>query len=202
MTKEKRMDQNLYLKLLYEERLKPILKEASWSLRITEHKDKPSPVLFIRERESLFDGDGNTVVRKTLRERGILYDPSLRRCLPILREILSHVRDEDGVPLELERFLTPVRIEFRGNIPLDDEAGYKLALIFKLQERIKELDRVELLARRVARFSREEGAYWFSRITDYGSAANRWARTGLKILLAGQPHDPQVSKMLDRLRLE
>ena len=37
----------------------------------------------------------------------------------------------------------------RGNLPLDDEAGCKLALMFKLQERIKELDRVELLARRI-----------------------------------------------------
>lgn len=195
MTRQKLLkDPGLDFKVLYDESLRPLVKNAPWILRVTDHRDRPSPVMMIKERKA-----GS---QKKLKERGAIYGPSLKRTTPIIRSVLSYVTDGSGIPLDLGGFLDGGKIEFRGNIPLDDETGYKLALIFKLQERIKELDRVELLARRVARFSREEGAYWFSRITDYGSAANRWARTGMKILLAGQPHDPQVSKMLDRLRLE
>jgi len=69
------------------------------------------------------------------------------RCLPIIRTILSRVQDENHIPLELHRFLAGDRIEFRGNLPLDDEAGSKLVLLFKLQERMRDLDRVELIAR-------------------------------------------------------
>ena len=92
------------------------------------------------------------------------------------------------------------RIDFRGNLPLDEEAGCKLSLIFKLQERIKELDRVELIARRVDRFTREEAAYWYSRMTSFGEAANRWAAAGMKVMLAGQPHDPHIEKMIEEMR--
>jgi hypothetical protein len=102
--------------------------------------------------------------------------------------------------MELQQFLNGTRINFRGNLPLDDEAGYKLALIFKLQERIKEADRVELIARRVNRFTREEAGYWYSRITTYGDAANRWAMAGMKVILAGHPKDPNVEIMLTELR--
>jgi len=93
------------------------------------------------------------------------------------------------------------RITFRGNLPLDDEAGWKIALIFKLQERIIELDRVELLARRVDRFTREEAGYWFSRITSFGPDANRWAISGMRIMLAGQSNDKAIETMLEQLRL-
>ncbi|MFO7839097.1 MAG: hypothetical protein R6X08_06340, partial [Desulfosalsimonadaceae bacterium] len=69
------------------------------------------------------------------------------------------------------------------------------------QERIRELDRIELIARRVDRFTREEAGYWHSRITTYGDAANRWAMAGMKIMLAGHPKDPNIEKMLSELRL-
>ena len=62
------------------------------------------------------------------------------------------------------------------------------------------MDRVELLARRVDRFTREEAAYWYSRITSFGDAANRWALAGMKVMLAGQPRDPNVGFMLEDLR--
>ena len=87
-------------------------------------------------------------------------------------------------------------------MPLDEEAGVKLALLFKLQERLKELDRIELLARRIDRFTREEAGYWYSRITSFGAAANRWAMAGMKLMLAGQPRDPAVKSMLEKLRTE
>ena len=109
--------------------------------------------------------------------------------------VLEQIRKmliEDG------ELITP--LTFRGNLPLDTEAGSKLALIFKLQERIQEMDRVELIARRVDRFTREEAGYWLSRITTYGDAANRWALAGMKLMLGGQPGDKSVAQMLDSLR--
>jgi hypothetical protein len=111
------------------------------------------------------------------------------------------VKNDEGIPLEIHRVFENPRIAFRGNLPLDDEAGYKIALIFKLQEKIKGLDRVELIARRVQSFTKEEAAYWYSRITDFTPEANRWAQAGLKILLAGHPHDTHVGTMLEKLRL-
>ncbi len=36
--------------------------------------------------------------------------------------------------------------------------------------------------------------------TRYGADANRWAVTGLRILLGGQPNDKGVQRMLGRLR--
>ena len=187
----------------YHKSVKPELPKAPWVLRITEHKDKAVPVFIIKQRilpDQRTDTDDLVAPRSILRERGLLYGPPQQRCLPILRTVLSRVNDYKGVPMELQQYLGGSRITFRGNLPLDDEAGYKLALIFKLQERIREIDRVELIARRVNRFTREEAGYWYSRITTYGDAANRWAAAGMKVMLAGYPRDLNIETMLNELR--
>lgn len=179
------------------------LSKAPWTLRITEHVDKPLPVMIVKERilpEQRVDTDGLVAPRSVLRERGMLYGPAQVRCLPVIRTVLTRVCDKSGIPMELHRFFQGKRISFRGNLPLDPEAGCKLALIFKLQEKIREMDRVELIARRVGRFTREEAAYWYSRITSFGAAANRWAAAGMKVMLAGQPRDPNVAVMLEEMR--
>ncbi len=187
-------------------RLKKITKEISkapWMLRVTEHKDRPVPVMIVKERilpDQRTDAEGLIAPRSVLKERGLIYGQAQLRCLPVIRTILSRVCDRAGIPLELQQFLNGKRITFRGNLPLDEEAGPKLALIFKLQERITEMDRVELIARRVDRFTREEASYWYSRITSFGEAANRWAMSGMKVMLAGQPRDPHIETMLDELR--
>ncbi|MCF7668419.1 MAG: hypothetical protein K9N48_01430 [Verrucomicrobia bacterium] len=184
-------------------RLKSELANAPWVLRITEHKHKPPPLFLIRQRilpEQRTDTDNLVAPRSILKERGHLCGQQQRRCLPVLRAILARINDHKGAPLELHQFLNGPRISFRGNLPLDDEAGYKIALIFKLHERIKELDRIELIARRIDRFTREEAGYWYSRITTFGEAANRWAAAGMKTMLAGHPQDPNVELMLDDLR--
>ena len=63
------------------------------------------------------------------------------------------------------------------------------------------MDRVELIARRVERFSREEAAYWLTRATQYGAAANRWALAGMRVVLGGQPDDRTISRrMLEKIR--
>lgn len=184
----------------FQDRILPLSERATWVLRITEYKDKPVPVFIVRERFSSRKGEEENGNHVTLKDRGSLYGQPLRRCMPVIRSIMSFVKDEAGVPLYLQRFLKEGRITYRGNLPLDEEAGAKLALIFKLQGRIKEMDRVELLARRVERFSREEAIYWFTRTTQYGEAANRWAEAGMRVILAGQPGDPAVLEMLEELR--
>ena len=88
----------------------------------------------------------------------------------------------------------------RVNLPLDEEAGAKLGVIFRLQERLTDLDRVEFIARCVARFTREEDVYWLSRTTSFEPDANRWAIAGLCLMLGGQAHDPAVVHMLQRLQ--
>jgi hypothetical protein len=189
--------------LHYQHQVQPALPRAPWVLRITEHADKPTPVFIVKERihpDQRTDTNGLVAPRSVLRECGLLYGPQQQRCLPIIRNILSRINDHKGIPLELVRYLKNRRISFRGNLPLDNEAGPKLSLIFKLQERIKELDRVELIARRADRFTREEAAYWYSRISTFGDAANRWAMAGMKIMLAGHSHDPNVETMLEELR--
>jgi len=185
----------------FEQRLNQLASCSPWVLRITEYSDKPVPVLVTKERllpdDDNGNGGGNSSV---LRDRGLIYGQALRRCIPPIKTIISRVSDAGGVPLELQRFLTNGRISFRGNLPLSEEAGSKLSLIFKLRERILDMDRVELIAWRVERFTREEAVYWLSRITQYGAAPNRWARAGLRLMLGGQPGDEHIPKMLERLR--
>ena len=187
-----------------ERKIRPLLRQARWILRITEYKDRPAPVLVVKERFSPraypMNGTTNLSACPTLKGMGLLYGQSLRRCLPIIREILSKVRDDAGIPLELHRLLPNGRILFRGNLPLDDEAGAKLALIFKLQERLTDMDRVELIAWRVERFSREEALYWLTRATQYGNAVNRWAQAGMRLMLGGQPGDKAILDLLEKLR--
>ncbi|WP_066640198.1 DUF7680 family protein [Desulfolucanica intricata] len=201
MTKKK-INTNWDLEYQLKHRIQPLVKYAPWVLRVTEYKDKPVPVFVVKERfspeeEALHNGSSN---KRVLRDRGLLYGQPLRRCLPVIKSIIGGVCDDAEIPLELHRFLGNGRITFRGNLPLDEEAGAKLSLIFKLQERLKDMNRVELIACRVERFSREEAAYWLTRATQYGGAASRWARSGMRTMLGGQPGDKEILKMLDRLR--
>ena len=120
--------------------------------------------------------------------------------LPVLKSVLGRVRDQGGVPLNLERWMTVEGLRRIVTLPLDEEAGAKLALVFRLHERIADLDRVELIARRVERLTREEANYLLSRTTRFDPAANRWAMAGFRIMLGGQAKDPAVRETLDRLR--
>jgi len=193
----------------YDQYLSSLWRRAPFALRITLWKDVTGPVLVVKERidtgESATERDDRPSTfgrqaRGSLVERGHLTGESQRRCLPVIRGIVERVCDDHGIPLELQRYLTKEGLRMQLTVPLDDEAGAKLALLFKLQERITDMDRVELMARRISRFTREEAGYWLSRITSYGDDANRWAISGLRLLVGGQPGDPAVTKMLERLR--
>jgi len=103
---------------------------------------------------------------------------------------------DEGIPLELQRFFSTEGLKLRVDLPLDENTGAKLGLIFKLQMRAKDMDRVELLARRISTFTREEAAYWLSRVTTFRPDENRWAQAGLKIMLGGVPGDKAIDTML------
>jgi len=202
----------------HQKRLAKLWPKAPYVLRFTDWKDYPAPVLVISERRRReekgsgagreTDGEGGSDASRTfasqgsLLERTHLYGETFTRVLPILRTLLAPVSDDAGVPLELDRYARREAVRFRGNLPLDDEAGTKLALVGKLTDRVKDPERVELIARRIARFSREEAAYWYSRLFHFGPDAGRWAASGMKIVLGGEPGDPGIGPMLARLRLD
>ncbi len=201
--KKQKLDLNQY----HAERLAKLNAKAPFVLRITEWKDKPIPVLVIKERQfrddegDLRDAEGQRRKARPVQiERGSLYGEPQHRCLPVLRRILEPVTDAAGIPLELDRYMTAEGLRLRANLPLNEEAGAKLGLIFRLQDRLKDLERVELIAYRVAQFTREEAAYWLSRTTSFGPSANRWALSGLRIMLGGHPKDPDILDMLERFR--
>jgi len=188
--------------------LEPRWRKAAFVLRITEWKGSPIPVLVLKERRSQSDDAGAAAEtsgaeaghKGKLAERGHVSGDNLRRSLPVLRNIVASVQDEAGVPLEIQRYLTQEGLRLRVNLPLDEDSGAKLALIFRLQERVTDLDRVELMARRIERFTREEAAYWLSRMTSFSPDARRWAVAGMRLMLGGQANDSGVERMLERLR--
>jgi len=190
-----------------DKRLTGLVRKAPFTLRITEWKGKPVPVLVVKERhyrdQEGRDQEGQRHrARPVLIDRGSLYGEPLYRCQPVLRRIVEGVTDQAGIPLELNRYISAEGLRIRGNLPLDEEAGAKLALLFRLQDRIKDLDRVELIAYRIKQFTREEAAYWLSRTTSFGASANRWALSGLRIMLGGQARDPGIGTLREKLRAD
>lgn len=175
-----------------EQKVSPHLPRMPWVLRVTDHANRPSPVLITKYRKPLDDGG----TRTKLVERGVICGDSLRRCLPGIRHVLARVRDGNERSLDLHQFLQGKSITFRGNLPLDEGSGSKLTLLFRLQERVKDLDRVELMSRRIDNFTAEEASYWLSRILHFSKDANRWAAAGMRIMLGGLPGDPAIRQML------
>jgi hypothetical protein len=197
------------LREYYETHLSHLWRQAPFVLRITERKDRPISVLIVKERQGMQESNGQAPAipglmdqppQGNLVELGQLDGAALHCCLPILRQIVGRVRNAHDIPLELQRYLTQAGLKLHLNLPLDEEAGAKLGLIFRLQGRGTNLDRIELMARRLARFTREEAVYWLSRTTSFGPDANRWAIAGLRIMLAGRVKDHAVERMLERLR--
>lgn len=141
-----------------EAQLAKLARRSPYVLRLTRHKDLPPPVLVVKERiapEDRDDTEGLTNPRAKHVERGTLHGESVRACLPVLKRILEEVKDEQGIPLGLERFMSAQGLKQTDiNFPLDEAAGARLALFFRLQTKVKDVDRIELIGRRVAMFSR------------------------------------------------
>jgi len=183
-------------------RLTAAVRRAPWVLRITEHKDKPSPLYVVKERIARVKTmEGGDIEVRVLHERGLLFGATLRRCMPAIRKVADAVQDEAGIALNIPSYLGAPGLSFRGNLPLNSSAGTKIALLCKLAERIKNLDRVELMAWRIVRFTNEEALYWLTRATESGPAGSRWALAGMRIMLGGPPGDKDIADMLSQARL-
>ena len=178
------------------EAMQPMLKTAPWILRVTERKEFTGPVLEMCER--LNNESGTT----RLKDHGRIYNGSLRRCKPAIRYMMSQVLDDMGRPLGIQELIDD-KIEYRGQIPLDVTTGAKLALLFKLHPKVRDMNRIELMAWRIERFSREETLYWLGKVylPTYGKRSIEWAKSGLRLMLAGQQKDKEeVERLLDTLR--
>lgn len=186
-------------------RLEKLYKSAPFGLLVTSHKKYPIPVLLVKEREEI---NGERQGRFNDREHQF-YGDIMRRVLSegLLARMVSSVTDVDEVPMELGKILVPNiidRIDLPLQIPLDEEAGFKLGLLFSLSSKLQDKDRVELMARRIDRFAREEAAYWYSRITRMDKDLQVMAMKGLKITLCGdgsKEDRPRVQKALEKLKL-
>jgi hypothetical protein len=196
----------------HKENINHLVPSAPYTLRITEWKKFPVPVLVIKERREIIETRKQEhqvklpmvpqETRKELAELGHICGEPLQRLQPVIKHIVSKVRDDADISLELNRFISKEGLRLRINLPLDEEAGAKLGLIARLHSRIKEMDRVELIARRIVRFSREEAAYWLSRTTSYGSQANNWAIAGMRVMLGGHAGTKEPANMLDSTRMQ
>lgn len=177
---------------------------APYLLRITRQKDLPPPLLIVKERiapEDRDDTEGLSRPRAKSVERGRLHGASVRACLPILKRILETVQDDQGIPLGLERFMTATGLKATDrNLPLDQAAGARLALFFRLQAKVRDVDRIELIGRRVAMLSREEAVYWLSNVSSADQAMRSWAVSGLRLMLCGESGDKRAPGVLERLR--
>ena len=185
-------------------RLQGLYRHAPFGLLLTSHKDRPAPVLVVKERQEI-DGERQGPFRD--REQEFYGDP-MRRVLSegLLARMVESVTDRDEVSLDLNLLLVPRsvdKIELPLQVPLDDESGYKLGLLFCLSSKIRDNDRVELMARRIDRFSMEEAGYWYSRITRMDRDLQAFAIKGLKIVLCGdggKDDQERVVRALEKLR--
>ena len=176
--------------------MEKMVKTAPWVLRVTESKKVSGPVLVISERYT--SETGNT----RLREYGRIYNGDLRACRNAIHYMMSQVCDDLGRPLGIQELIDD-KMAFRGNIPLDRTVGTKIALLFKLHPQIRNSSRVELLAWRIERFTFEESMYWLGKVSvpTYGKRSVEWAKSGLRMMLAGQNKDQkEIDELLDKLR--
>lgn len=176
--------------------MQPSLKDSPWILRVTERKDYTGPLLEICERQNTDSGTTR------LKEYGRIYNGTLRTCKRAIRYMMSQELDQMGRSAGLHELIDD-KIEYRGQIPLRDEIGAKLALLFKLHPQVRSQERIELMAWRIERFTREEALYWVSKVSIpvYGQRGIEWAKSGLRLMLAGQQKDEAaVRELLDKLR--
>lgn len=172
------------------------VRTAPWVLRVTESSKVAGPVLVISER---YTGENG---KTKLREYGRIYNGDLKACRNAIHYMMSQVCDDLGRPLGIQELIDD-KTAFRGNIPLDRTVGTKIALLFKLHPQIRNESRVELLAWRIERFTFEESMYWLGKVSipTYGKRGMEWAKSGLRLMLAGQSKDQkEIDDLLDKLR--
>lgn len=171
-----------------------LMEVAPWIMQVKENGD--GVVLVLQERQK--DDNGQTVWHKW----GEIAWSKVRSCKEPIRYILSGVLDSLGNPLGLQALISS-DIAYRGDVPLNREAGTKMALIAILTASVQIELKIELLGWRIERFSAEEAFYWFGKATIpvYGKKAMNWSVIGMRTMLAG-PTDQKVKydDLLEKLR--
>lgn len=167
------------------------MKAAPWLLQITQLDG----VISLSMLEN---------VNGTLKTQATTTYPQIRHCLRAIRLMVSMEIDASGRSREIQRLIDD-RVSYRGDIPLCEETGAKLALLFILCP--DDALRAELLAWRINRFTREEAYYWLCRVTipccyAKNTKSLSWAREGLRTMLCGDGKEDEqlVCEMLDALR--
>ena len=186
---------------IIESQIRSMIKTSPYVLRVTERKGYNIPVLEICERE-IIENIKTGAKTSRLKELGKIHGNNLRACQAAICYMVNHMVDNDGRPFDVPSLLRG-NIPFRGNIPLDMEAGSKVALLLRLQGQVRDSARAELMAWRIERFTQEEAMYWMARtlVPTYGTRSLEWNKSGLRIMLAGQQKDGEaVDELLIRLR--
>lgn len=177
-------------------RAETIARSSPYVLRLTERRAYTGVTLVVCERVATARGTTRLV------EHGCIYGAALREGLAALREILATVTDASGTSLGLGE-LVGTDTAYRGNLPLNETAGLKLALYAKLHPQLRDAARIELMAWRIERLSREEARYYLVKVTvpSYGRRGIEWAKSGIRIILAGRPQDkPLIHGLIEQLR--
>jgi len=117
---------------------------------------------------------------------GVMDSATYRVCKQSLKHYLSRETDQAGIPLEYHKHITDAFPTFSITFPNDySEACSKLALFFRLQKGVHDVNKIALMAQRIENFTREEAAYWLSRTLHGTDEHKKWAVKGLRIMLAG-----------------
>lgn len=186
---------------LIEAQINGMMQSSPYVLRVTERKGYNVPLLEICERVN--DVNPETGKKSSyLKELGLIHGNNLRSCQIPICYMLNHMFDNDGRPYEANQLLKG-EITFRGKIPLDDEAGVKVALLIRLQGQVRDSARAELMAWRIERFTKEEAMYWMARtlVPTYGARSLEWNKSGLRVMLSGKQEDgAYVDELLVKLR--
>lgn len=167
---------------------------AKWYLEISEDKNGVQAAVIERSAD---DQQNNKP-----RRYGVIGGLALRVSRPVIYYMLSGMNDSMGVPSGFQAIFDG-RIIYRGNLPLDNVVGHKMALLSILLATVKLADKIEVMCWRVERMPLEEIMYWLNKVTipSYGKRTTQWAKIGLRVILAG-PTDQQedYSKILEKLR--
>jgi len=117
---------------------------------------------------------------------GMMDSAKYRACKQSLKHYLSRETDQAGIPLEYHSYITDAFPTFSITFPNDcSEACVKLALLFRLQKGVHDINKIVLMAQRIEKFTKEEAAYWLSKTLYDTEEHKKWAVKGLRIMLAG-----------------
>lgn len=159
------------------------------------HGQNPRYAIVAKQNSLILKEDGKNV--ETLGEK------QFNRCFRIISYWLQTlvICPKTGAPLNLHQKLQNLPKQRGRKIDISRDAWIRIALLAKLVKGMTDMNRVELIALRINRFSYEECSYWYSRVAHLSPKMCEWSIKGLRIMLAGDGSDREaVQEMLADLR--